>query len=261
MILHVTEAARLFPSTEQAPVVSPFTVEPKLEAPTQCLGFAMVELANKIDFNNANYIKIAVNVCNALMENLSSFSNEHLKKLESRASLLASSRVWSAVLSICSLVGSAFALFAGMSSPSPTASLIGIALGLLPFIYNALSTGVEQKDLSKAGRYLGPLLATALFFSYFQVQISPTDIVEFLKSGVKITEVISGVAGGIYEARLTWKEGELEALQFLTEAMQQKLQEMTGSMADNIKSVATNVSFLNDVMSQYIATKTNFITR
>ena len=261
MILPISEASRLFSSTEEPAIASPFAIQPKLEAPTRCLGFAMVELAEKIDFNNTHYVNIAVNVCNSLLQNLNSFSTEHLKKLEHRASLLESSNVWSAVRSICSLAGSVFALFAGMTSPNPAASVIGIALSLLPFIYNALSTGVEQKDLSKGAVPFGCVLATALFFSYFQIQISPSDLGAFLKSGLKVTEVVAGVTSGIYAARLTWKQGELEALQFLTKALQQKLHEMTGSMADNVKSIATNVSFLNDVMSQYIATKTNFITR
>lgn len=258
MNIHIDKAARLFSIGDRSPGAEPFGIAPKLEAPTHCLGPAIIELARQIDANNTSYVHVAVNVCQSFMNQLNALSAEHVQRLTSRASLLFSRRVWTTVVSVCSFIGSALSLFAGFSSGNPTASVIGIGLGLLPFVYKALSIGVEQKDLEKAAAQFGCLLAMALFFSYFQIEIPAFNPQAIFSLGLSAAGAISSGAKGIYDARLTWKDGELKALKFFMEAIQQKLQEMTGSMTDNLKSVATNTSFLNDVMNQYIATKTNF---
>lgn len=259
MNIHINKAPPLFPVRDKLSIKKPFLASPKLEVPTLCLGPAIVELANQIDTNNASYVRVAVDVCQSFMNQLHALSAQHMEKLTIRASFLLSSRIWSTVVNACSFVASALSLFAGFSSGNPTASIAGIGLGLLPFVYKALSMGVEQKDLEKIATQFGCLLATALFFSYCQIEIPDFNPQAIFSLALSTAGAISSGAKGIYGARLTWKDGELKALKFFMEAIQQKLQEMTGSIADNVKSVATNTSFLNDVMSQYLATKTNFI--
>ncbi|MFS8563005.1 MAG: hypothetical protein LVR00_01180 [Rhabdochlamydiaceae bacterium] len=259
MNIHINKAPPLFSIGSESLGTKCLEVAPKLEVPTRCLGPSIVELARQIDANNTGYVRVAVGVCQSFMDQLNKLSADHAEKLRTRASFLSSNRLWTSVVRFCSSIGSALSLFAGFSSGNPTASIIGIGLGLFPFIYKALSIGVEQKDLEKIATQFGCLLAMALFFSYFQVDVPTFNPEAIFSLGLSTLGAISSGAKGIYDARLTWKDGELKALKFFMEEIQQKLQEMTGSMADNIKSVATNTSFLNDVMSQYISTKTNFI--
>ena len=256
------EKTRLHLNTDSPLTTHPLSIKPQLEMPTtNCIGFAIVDLAQTIDVTNFRSVSIATQVCQAFLNNLQGFSIDHLKKLEERASLMQGSKLWSGVLSLCSFIGSALSIFAGISSSNPVASIAAAGLGLAPFIYNALSSGIEHKDFQKNTTQIGILLGTALFFVYFKAQIPTLDLTTVISSGAEIAQTVSGVVHGIYSARLTWKQGELGALQFLTKTIQNKLHEMTGSLTENIKSVATNVSFLNDVLSQYLATKTNFITR
>lgn len=256
------ETTKLSPKTNTATTLHPLSVQPTLEMPTTgCLGFAIVDLAQTMDATNLRSVSVATQICQMFLNNLQGFSVDHLKKLEERASLLQGSRLWSGVLSLCSFVGSALSLFAGMSSSNPVMSVAAAGLGLAPFIYNALSSSLEHKDLKKEATQFGVLLGTALLFVYFKAEIPNLNLQAIFQSSINIAQTMSGVVQGIYSARLTWKEGELGTLQFLTKTIQDKLQEMTGSLTENIKNVATNVSFLNDVLSQYLETKTNLITR
>ena len=250
-------------SNPASPNSQALALKPQLPHPTTgCLGFAMVELAEKIDFNNTNYVQVATKVCHTLLENLQSFSTEHLKKLEERASFLQSNQWWSTIVNVCSFVGSALAIFSGLSSRNPAAAVMTVCIGLLPFVYEALSTGVEQKEIDKGIFQFGTLLATALLLNYFRAYIPALQIPNLmtgLQTTLSVSQTIAGMGKGIYDTRITWKKGELDALQFLTSEIQTKLQEMTGSMTDNIKAIASNHSFLNEAMSKYIETKKAFI--
>jgi hypothetical protein len=262
MNIHVDEASRVFPPFSKPLTSDPLLVKPNLEPPNNgCIGFAIVDLAQTMDSTNASYVSVATQVCRGFLQNLQSFSTENLKKLEERASLLKSSEVWSAISHICSFIGSTIALFTGILAPNPTLAALSLGLGVLPFVYTALSSGVEQKELEKGAVKLGILLATAFFFAHFRGRIPALNAGAMLSSGVGMSETVLGIVTGIYSARLTLKQGDLEALQFLTNELQTKLREMTGSMTADIESVATNTSCLRKALEQYIATKTTFIRR
>ncbi len=262
MNMRIDQLPLLMVNADSSTNASALSLKPVLSIPeTKCLGPELVALAEKIDLNNASYAKVATTVCQALMANLQSFSTDHLKKLEERAYLLQKSGWWSTIVQYCSYIGSAISLFVGISSENPVSSAIALGLGLLPFVYEALSCGVDERHLEKRIFQFGVLAGIALFFARFNIQLPQLNSA-FLKPALSVIQSViqsvTGIMKTFYDVRLTWKKGELEALQFLTSAIQKKLQEMTGSLSDNVKTVFSNTSWLNDIMSKYIETKKTF---
>lgn len=259
MNIRINQLPPLISPSESVAHNSILSFKPELPRPqAKCLGPELVALAEKIDLNNASYVKVATTVCQTLMANLQSFSQDHLKKLEERASLLAKSGWWSTIVQFCSLIGSSISLFTGISSNNPTSAALALGLGLLPFIYEALSCGVEERHLEKRVFQFGVLAGIALFIARFQIHLPKPDF-SFAEPALITLQSVTGIMKTFYDIRLTWKKAELEALQFLTSEIQKKLQEMTGSLSHNIKTVFSNTSWLNDIMSRYIETKKIFI--